>query len=59
MAAGALRPATLDSIIARYISGVMTVPHYLTNNAEPGSTLVIDDANRPVYQVREQATAVG
>ena len=28
----------------------MTVPHYLTDNARPGSFLVIDENNRPVYQ---------
>ena len=28
----------------------MTVPHYMTTNARPGSTLVIDENNNPVYQ---------
>ena len=36
----------------RYISGSMSVPHYLTNNAGPSATLVIDENNTPVYQVR-------
>ena len=51
-------PKPAGSVIARYISGAMTVPHYMTNNAEPGSTLVIDGNNRPVYQVPHQTTRV-
>ena len=33
----------------------MTVPHYMTDNAAPGSTLVIGPDNKPVYQVRQTA----
>jgi len=29
----------------------MIVPHYMTNSARPGSTLVIDVNNNPVFQV--------
>ena len=28
----------------------MRTPHYLTNNALPGSVLVIDENNKPVFQ---------
>lgn len=28
----------------------MMVPHYMTTNARPGSTLIIDENNNPVYQ---------
>ena len=38
--------------VFRYISGIMSVPHYMTDGAAPNSKLVIDDNNQPVYQVR-------
>jgi len=36
----------------------MTVPHYLTRNALPGSELVLDENGTPVYQGETQASFV-
>jgi len=45
-----VRPFAGPSVF-RYIRGEMIVPHYMTNSARPGSTLVIDVNNNPVFQV--------
>jgi hypothetical protein len=37
--------------VFRWISGSMRVPHYMTKGAAPSATLVIDENNKPVYQV--------
>jgi len=50
-----VRPFVCPSVY-RYIRGEMTVPHYMTNNARPGSTLVIDENNKPVYQVTNRVS---
>lgn len=36
--------------IFRSVTGLMTMPHYLTRNALPGSELVLDSNGMPVYQ---------
>jgi len=36
--------------LARVIEGEMSVPYYSTDNARPGSTLIIDENNNPVFQ---------
>jgi len=36
--------------LARVIEGEMSLPYYSTDNARPGSTLIIDENNNPVFQ---------
>ena len=40
----------VSDTIFRTIEGEMTVPYYMTDLAQPGATLIIDDDNQPVYQ---------